>query len=803
MRDYDIESDLKQEKFQSLKLVQGDRGNKIKINVYEDGQPVSLTGCSISAKYKRADGEVVNDGTIENITDNYFYAVIDSNITKVSGTLKMLFSIEKDDVKVSTFLLLADVREGIGESTGGGEVTVDLSNYYKKNETYSKSQIDSQFKDIANEDLTIGKDGKLHIKQGDGTLKGSGVKLPTISGNVTTISNDIDLTEFAYDVIKFKNNILDGEVADNANASAYLKIPVYNNATDFQATHPSVLYFKNGWNGYKYWMAMTPYESENESLENPSIVASNDGINWEVPNGLENPLISTSDVTNYHYSDTHLVFAEGYLECWYRKRTRNTLGDSESIIRKKSNDGINWGDEEVLHTDSTGANYLCPCVSYIKGIYKIWVCTYTGIIKYYESINGDNWIYIRDITLEKLGNNKIWHFDIKQTANGYEIYYCAGTSAICYEMQYCISSDNISYSKPIVVMNGASEKFDYRIYRPCFLDIGFDRWIYYGAVSSDNKWYIGISKCKIYSPKILNGYTETDKVRVTGVTVQSSIQIQKGNKLDLIVNILPKNASMKLYKLESSNPTIVSCYEKTISAINTGQSEITVTTLDGNFTATCNVEVIENTSEVNSINLLDYSKLKEGCYYDANTGDLKTSASNKCFEFIPISPNKEIEFYGVSGAFFNSGKTFISGIPFSSESVKKVTTPSNASYICINISSNDSLGKTYLVELPIPESTIEVGVNLFDSSKATLSGYYDSGKNGQFVNSTEYGTSDFIKVNPGIKISHNGTLMTGWNKNREFYGSIEKNSIIPNSVDFITVSFKLSEINNINIKRSE
>ena len=28
MRDYDIESDLKQEKFQSLKLVQGDRGNK-------------------------------------------------------------------------------------------------------------------------------------------------------------------------------------------------------------------------------------------------------------------------------------------------------------------------------------------------------------------------------------------------------------------------------------------------------------------------------------------------------------------------------------------------------------------------------------------------------------------------------------------------------------------------------------------------------------------------------------------------------------------------------------------------------
>ena len=159
MRDFDIDSDLKQEKFQNIKLVQGDRGNKIKINVYEDGQPVNLAGCSVTAKYKRADGEIINDGVIENIHDNSFDAVMDSSITKVAGTLKMLFTIEKDDVKVSTFLLLADVRESIGENTGSsggntgggsGEVTIDLSNYYKKIETYSKNQIDARFKDIVN-----------------------------------------------------------------------------------------------------------------------------------------------------------------------------------------------------------------------------------------------------------------------------------------------------------------------------------------------------------------------------------------------------------------------------------------------------------------------------------------------------------------------------------------------------------------------------------------------------------------------------------------------------------------------------
>lgn len=179
MRDYNIESDLKQEKFEVIKLVQGDKGNKLTINVLEDGKPVSLTGCSITAKYKRADGQVIN-GSVTNISNNSFDAVIDSDITKVSGVLKMLFSIEKDDVKVSTFLLLADVREGLLENTGssgGGEVTVDLKDYQKKTdnglETKNKyivgaiNEVNSQFKDIAN----IGATDKLNGKFKSTTLE--------------------------------------------------------------------------------------------------------------------------------------------------------------------------------------------------------------------------------------------------------------------------------------------------------------------------------------------------------------------------------------------------------------------------------------------------------------------------------------------------------------------------------------------------------------------------------------------------------------------------------------------------------
>lgn len=218
MRDYDIKSDLKQEQFQTLKLVQGDRGNKIKINVFEEGQPVNLAGCSVTAKYKRSDGEVINNGIIEqefssdeNFNINYFYAVMDSDITKVAGTLKMLFTIEKDDVKVSTFLLLADVREGIGENTGSsggntgdstGEVTVDLSNYYKKSETYSRAEIDAQFKDIANE---LGKDEHGNFTALETTAQ-------TIIGAINELKNSQGTGESGLDLSSL---IITTESADN------------------------------------------------------------------------------------------------------------------------------------------------------------------------------------------------------------------------------------------------------------------------------------------------------------------------------------------------------------------------------------------------------------------------------------------------------------------------------------------------------------------------------------------------------------------------------------------------------------
>lgn len=57
-----------------------------------------------------------------------------------------------------------------------------------------------------------------------------------------------------------------------------LAIPTYDGSN--QSVHPSVFYFENGWKGYKYWMTFSPYPNSNDDVEDPSLVVSNDRLNW-------------------------------------------------------------------------------------------------------------------------------------------------------------------------------------------------------------------------------------------------------------------------------------------------------------------------------------------------------------------------------------------------------------------------------------------------------------------------------------------------------------------------------------------
>lgn len=110
---------------------------------------------------------------------------------------------------------------------------------------------------------------------------------------------------------------------------------------NYNVIHPSVHDFGTEWNGYRWWMANTPYPVEGD--ENPWIYASNDMETWVIPDGLTNPIDPWPGIGKYN-SDTELVVDdEGNLVCIYRE-----YDGGDHIRARSSSNGVTWSDEVAL-----------------------------------------------------------------------------------------------------------------------------------------------------------------------------------------------------------------------------------------------------------------------------------------------------------------------------------------------------------------------------------------------------------------------------------------------------------------------
>lgn len=160
--------------------------------------------------------------------------------------------------------------------------------------------------------------------------------------------NILENTPIEFDNFKVKQKdfnvfLKDDVLTNNKNditrfGHAVCHIPTYDNTLSI--CHPSVVEHATSWNGYKYWMGMTPYP---QSPEEPAIVASHDGINWEEPKGIVNPLFTKQDSINLGYSltsDTHLIFSADKTKLMLYFRSMYGIG--EGIHLATSTDGINW-----------------------------------------------------------------------------------------------------------------------------------------------------------------------------------------------------------------------------------------------------------------------------------------------------------------------------------------------------------------------------------------------------------------------------------------------------------------------------
>jgi hypothetical protein len=141
-----------------------------------------------------------------------------------------------------------------------------------------------------------------------------------------------------------------------------------------QAIHPDVIDFKTDWMGYRYWMAMTPFANGNPDVENPSILASCDGVTWVVPDGLANPLVALPVVGGF-YSDPDIFFHNGILYLLYRWVEDERI----DLIVRASADGRNWNTHHTILTTTTH-NVSSPAIVWDGWQYLMYSTDSYGVL---------------------------------------------------------------------------------------------------------------------------------------------------------------------------------------------------------------------------------------------------------------------------------------------------------------------------------------------------------------------------------------------------------------------------------------
>ena len=287
--------------------------------------------------------------------------------------------------------------------------------------------------------------------------------------------------------------------------------------------HPSVLYFADGWNGWKYWMVETPFSPKCRPYvdrnECPSIHVSNDGKNWAEPKGLNNPLVNfgvEGEKNLDYYSDPHLVMRDGKMECWYRLTERHGdvyNRDKVSLRRIVSTDGVNWSDEEIIsrlweNADGKGLGKMVVSQALIYNPeegYTMWYVNsedHNGErqIVFSRSNDGVNWIDAKLCEMHGFYINP-WHIDVQQDFDGSLLM----TVYDNFDLTLWQSSNGKDW-KFVFRMLSPSHVVGsfYRngLYRSCIVKDDMNYKLYFSAYDL-YKTYIGLAEIKIIDKKIV------------------------------------------------------------------------------------------------------------------------------------------------------------------------------------------------------------------------------------------------------------------------------------------------------------
>lgn len=394
-------------------------------------------------------------------------------------------------------------------------------------------------------------DSLVHIKLND--LNSKSISIRDSLSNIDSKSKTI------MDSISNQKVILKSEPQK-------LNIPTYEGSG--HAVHGSPVYTPYGFNGYKYWMAFTPYPNGDDQYENPSIVASNDGKNWEVPLGLTNPITPTP--TDGYNSDTCLLLDHdsNQLVCYYRP----VINGQSTVVRKTSSDGVTWSAEvQCVNTD----NVLSPQVVMKDLNDYLMVGQRNGDFVSLGSSDGINFTEIEQSRLSI--PDLLWHIGMCKTPSGYLFTLCTFNSLESNENTDLFFGSSRNGLNPTYITDTPiiypKDEFDLQVYQSVLTESENGMRLYMSGQASDGSWNMAYADVILSEPLYNNrGILNRDIKEINiGVGVTSHVfhfarsynakeirvLVKADSRHDFEVNLWQDSTGLLIQPLTNDSPTSI------------------------------------------------------------------------------------------------------------------------------------------------------------------------------------------------------------------------------------------------------
>lgn len=287
-----------------------------------------------------------------------------------------------------------------------------------------------------------------------------------------------------------------------------LTTPTYDGSG--QTTHPSVIYIKEGLSGYKYWMAHTPYAGADTELENPSIIASNDGITWETPAGITNPIVPSPAGADFNNDPCLVMGLDGKLWMYH--------GGTIGIFALNSVDGITWSAPITINSGGGPLSPINISLSVIidgDGYATFGVNSTTKTMyRVLHTLPTSGYGSVDAVTINNMPAGKqMWHMEVRKYYEEYHLFACLSeipTNSSNTDLYFGTSQDGLTFTLSDFPLSArmTGTWTESRVYKSSAILLNDTCYAIWLAGEASNVWRVG------YSVASLDGRVKTTNAQL-------------------------------------------------------------------------------------------------------------------------------------------------------------------------------------------------------------------------------------------------------------------------------------------------